>query len=74
MMRRLAKWMYRRYCAPFTVACDRAPFWNPMNDRELLFHVEGLAEARSAARGWVWEHSDGQARIIEGHAEFPCEV
>lgn len=67
MLNKLKAWWYRRYKEPFTLACDRSMFADPCTDREELFHVIGLAEARALGRKWVAEHPHGQARLIPGH-------
>lgn len=69
----LKNWLNRRLKEPFTVAHDLGPFWNPINTREELDHVKGLWRARILCRLWVWKHSYGQARIIEGWKYWPEE-
>lgn len=67
MFKALKAWWYRRYSEPFTVACDLAPFKSKWTDREELFHVFGLAAARTLGRAWVTKHPHGAARFIPGH-------
>jgi hypothetical protein len=67
MFKSFKAWWYRRYSEPFTVACDRAPFNSAWTDREELFHVIGLATARSLGYKWVRKHTHGAARFIPGH-------
>lgn len=62
-----------RFLDPFTVVCDRSPFWNDRNRREKLFRVNGMRVARSVARKWVEENPYGQARVFSGHHYWPDE-
>jgi len=50
----------------YTVACDRGPFWSPVNEREELFQHKGLLQARRVAKEWCRVHPNGQARIMKG--------
>jgi len=67
---RLRRWYFGRYREEFTIACDRSPFWSPINEREELFHATGRAKARRIAKRWVREHPYGQARVLFGHVEW----
>ena len=67
MFKWLRIWWNRRYKEPFTVAADRCLFYGPYNQREELFRVYGLANARSIARAWVYKHQHGAVRVLEGH-------
>lgn len=67
-------WWRRQFHDPYTVACDLSPFWAPHNEREQLSHVKGLWRARALANRWVGAHYWGQARILEGHHEWPKKV
>lgn len=62
-MTRLVNWYFSQ---PFTIACDRAPFWGPHNTQEVLFHRRGMIRAWWLALWWCARHEHGQARIIEG--------
>lgn len=72
MWNKIKTWFKRRYSDPFTVAVDSYPYWTPFNTHERLFHVHGLAEARSIARRWVHYNPYGQARVLSGHVTYPC--
>ena len=69
-MNKIIEWirnyLRKKFSDKFTVAYDRSPFWNPLNQREELERVKGLIRARHFARCWVREHPMGQARILEG--------
>lgn len=60
------KW-YQWFQRKLTVACDISPFYHPYNEREQLFHKNGILEAKLFAKEWVAKHKSGQARIIYGH-------
>ena len=67
----IKEWYYKIFKKPFTVACDIFPFYHPWNEREILFHVNGLYQARKTAKKWVRKHTSGQARILEGTVNWP---
>jgi hypothetical protein len=69
-MVKIKKWFYKMFKDPFTVACDYSHFWSPINQQEILTHTNGLFKARRLAKDWCYNHSSGQARILEGHVNW----
>lgn len=75
-MRRFFTWLARCWRGgdeKYTVACDRSPFWTPVNTEEKLFRVVGIHTARWKAFRWVRAHPCGQARILDGWHYWPHE-
>lgn len=63
-MRKIARWFYRRYLAPFTVEREWSIFVGWIEPVEVL----GLVDAMSAAQQHVRRFPYGQAFVRDGHA------
>lgn len=70
----MKKWFKRKWYKLFqrklTVACDISPFYHSFNEREQLFHHNGILSAIKFSKKWVAKHPNGQARIIYGHRKW----
>jgi hypothetical protein len=73
MWKKIKNWYHLQFVKEFTIAADISPFYHWFNERERLFHIRGLLNAKCFCHKWVWKHPNGQARILEGNVSWNGE-